>query len=113
MKNSKEDPIPLIGEKDTTLLPATLEDICNYELEPFTPISEADDDTATTKSDLAQLNNHMAMADAMLPHVRSLDGLCKLSQNVCRLIETRRRVKKLKLGDSSNKETGKTFEILD
>lgn len=110
---AKEDPIALIGEKEKVLLPATIQEICDYELEAFIPVSEPADDQETTRSDLAMLNNHLAMCNATLPYVRSLDGLCSLSSTVCKLIETRRRVKKLKLGDNGSKDSGKTFEVLE
>jgi hypothetical protein len=101
---SKPDLLPTVSPQDILLL--------DYELESFTAITEEDTDKQTTASDLAVLNNHLAMCSAVLPHVRTIDSLCSLSSTVCKLIETRRRVKKLQLG-ASDTNKGRTFEILE
>lgn len=101
---SKPDLLPTVTPQDMLIL--------DYELEPFTPVSEEDSDKQTTASDLAILNNHLAMCSGALPHVRTVDSLCSLSSTVCKLIETRRRVKKLQLGDNGSSK-GRTFEVLE
>lgn len=85
----------------------------NYELEAFTSIKETDDDRATTVSDLQILNNHLAVCNAILPGVMTIAGLCALSQVVCKLIETRRKVKKLSYGESAGSSKGKIFEVIE
>ena len=87
-------------------------ELSEYSLEPFKPVEESDDDKTTTISDLVVLNNHLAMCSAVLPHVRTVTGLCALSATVCKLIETRRKVKKLAYGNLGDK-SGRTFEVLE
>lgn len=95
------------------VLPA-LKDSLSYELEQFTPIREEDSDRNTTVSDLQLLNNHLSMCNAALPNVRTLAGLCVLSNTVCKLIETRRKVKKLSYGEpTASRSTQRAFEILE
>lgn len=94
----------------TEVLPALQDD--SYTLEPFSPISESDSDAATTQSDLAMLNNHLAMCSMALPSIRTVAGLCVLSTTVTKLIETRRKVKKLAYGDPGSKG-GRAFEVLE
>lgn len=95
--------------KMTDHVPAVLD----YELQGFLPVDEAAGDKETTIADLAALNNHMAMCNGVLPYVRSIESLCTLSNTVCKLIETRRKVKKLEFGVVSGKGSGRTFEVLD
>ena len=92
------------------LLPAKEE--INYELEAYQPILEQDNEQATTISDLSILNNHLAMCTAALPNIRTIGSLCMLSATVCKLIETRRKVKKLPFGDG-NKGAGRVFEVIE
>ena len=87
-------------------------ELSDYELEPFKAVEEPDDDKVTTTSDLGILNNHLAMCSAVLPNVRTVAGLCALSATVCKLIETRRKVKKLAYGNLGDKG-GRTFEVLE
>lgn len=71
-----------------------------YLLEPFIPIREEDEDKATTVSDLAVLNNQLAIMDAIIPGIMTLDGMIQISNTMCKLVETRRKVKKLAYGES-------------
>lgn len=97
----------------TDNLPITISDSMVYELEEFIPVREETSDKETTTYDLAVLNNHLAMHSAVLPYVRTIASLCALSASACKLIETRRKVKKLPFGDPSGKGSGRTFEILE
>lgn len=90
----------------------TLDNQIKYELEPFKPINEQDSDKEATVSDLALLNNHLAMCDAALSSVKTISGLCLLSATVCKLIETRRKVKKLSFGNSTP-SSGRVFEVIE
>lgn len=102
--------------KDDNSLPALSESkapTLEVELKEFIPVEETDSDTQTTKSDLAQLNNHLAMCNASLPYVRSIDSLCRLSDTVCKLIEVRRKVKKLDYGSNNKGSSGRAFEVID
>lgn len=94
----------------TEILPAVTEDA--YPLEPFTPIGVNDTDHTTTESDLAILNNHLALCSMALPSIRTVAGLCVLSTTVTKLIEARRKVKKLAYGDSNGKR-GSAFEVIE
>lgn len=92
----------------------TLAEELNYELQPFKPVDEAADDEATTEADLSILNNHLAMCDGALPKVRTIAGLCALSATACKLIELRRKVKKLPLGvDATKDPKRRTFEVIE
>ncbi len=93
------------------ILPALADEI-TYNLKEFIPINEEDSDKDTTESDLNFLNNHLAICDGLLPHIKTLDGLCSLSNTVCKLIEVRRKVKKLEFG-SMKISGGKGLVILD
>lgn len=92
--------------------PATpIIDVIDYPLEQFTAVTEEADDKETTISDLQILNNHMAMVNGILPHLRTADMLFKSAQTAIKLVEARRKVKKLEYGKQG---TGKgTFEILE
>lgn len=94
-------------------LPTTISQQMVYELEDFSPVREETSDKETTIYDLAVLNNHLAMHSAVLPYVRTIGSLCALSASACKLIETRRKVKKLPFGDPSGKGSGRTFEVLE
>lgn len=87
--------------------------VLDYNLEEFVPINEESSERETTIADLAALNNHMAVCNGVLPYVRSIESLCTLSNTVCKLIETRRKVKKLEFGAPNGKGSGRTFEVLD
>ncbi len=102
-------PRDLINEAE--VLPAIQDDPQGYALEPFVPVNEQATDQETTASDLAMLNNHLAVCSMSLPHMRTIDGLCKLSITVAKLIETRRKVKKLKYGDTGKQ--GPVWEVLE
>ena len=88
-----------------------IENAKQLALRPFVAISESDNDKATTESDLNILNNHLELCNAALPSVHSIVGLCMLSATVTKLIETRRKVKKLALGASSG--NSKVYEVLE
>lgn len=94
----------------TEILPAITEE--SYTLEQFTPVGVNDSDATTTESDLAILNNHLALCSMALPSIRTVAGLCVLSTTVTKLIETRRKVKKLAYGDPGSKG-GRAFEVLE
>jgi hypothetical protein len=89
------------------VLPAVI----TYELEAFEPVTEQDDDKTTTRSDLALLNNHLAYCNFALPAIRTVAGLCMLSNTVTKLIETRRKVKKLEYGKTPGK-AGSDYEVI-
>lgn len=85
-----------------------------YELEDFIPVQEASDDKKTTESDLALLNNLLAMLNGALPNIRTLDSLIDINAAVNKTIETRRKVKKLQYGASNSKGgPGSTFEVIE
>lgn len=92
------------------ILPAEAEKLQSL-LYQTVAVSLEDDDDATTKSDLAHINNHLAMNDAALKNVRSVVTMCALANTACKLIETRRKVKKLPFGTNAN-PTGRTWEVL-
>lgn len=92
------------------VLPAEAEKIKSLLYETL-PVTLEDDDDATTKSDLAHINNHLAMNDAALKNVRSVMTMCALANSACKLIETRRKVKKLPFG-TNTAPTGRTWEVL-
>jgi hypothetical protein len=94
----------------TEVLPALQDD--SYTLEAFTPIGVDAADHETTASDLAILNNHLALCSMALPSIRTVAGLCVLSTTVTKLIEARRKVKKLAYGDSNGKR-GSAFEVIE
>lgn len=81
-------------------------------LRPFLPVDEKSTDSETTTSDLNILNNHLEMCDLALPSVKTVAGLCMLSATVAKLIEVRRKVKKLDYG-ARNGSVGRTFEVLE
>lgn len=85
-----------------------------YELQPFVADITADsthDQTAV--ADVNQLNNHLATAHALLPEIKTIQGFCALSVTVCKLIETRRKVKKLPFGDNKVIAGSRGFTVLD
>lgn len=84
-----------------------------YELEAFTPVKEDSSDKDTTVSDLALLNNQLALCNAALPHVQSIQTLCSLSTTVQNLIRTRRGVKKLEYGSPKQGNVGRVFEVIE
>lgn len=107
---------PLDAEDDAApasdYLPAIVEDLV-YELEPFQPIDSNHSEEETTRSDLAILNNQLAVLSHALPAVRTIQSLCALTNSVCKAIEYRRKVKKLPFGEPTGKGSGKTFEVLE
>ena len=85
-----------------------------YELEDFIPVQESSDDKKTTESDLALLNNMLAMLNGALPNIRTLDSLIDINAAVNKTIETRRKVKKLQYGAPNGKGgPGNTFEVVE
>jgi hypothetical protein len=84
----------------------------DYVLQDFQPIDEAAQNKETTISDLALLNNSLAMCSAVLPHVKTIDSLVSLNSNICKLIETRRKVKELPFGQSE-KKGGRVYEVIE
>lgn len=95
-------------QTDVEVLPALAD---SYQVSSFTPVNEADDDKTTTQSDLDMLNNHLAACAAALPKVYTIGSLCMLSATVAKLIEVRRKVKKLPYGNSAG--TSRTFEWIE
>lgn len=93
------------------LLPAIVHQ--QYIKEEFIPVKEEHTDQETTIADLRILNNHLALYEGLLPYLCTVDALCKVSLVVNKLIEMRRKVKKLKMGDYSNAVSGRTFEVID
>lgn len=108
-RKKKPAPVPAISE-NCGLQPVG--EIIDYTLEAFIPISETASDKETTESDLAQLNNHLAIFNGVLPHVRTIQGLVAVSGAVCKLIETRRKVKKLEYG-APVKGSKSPYEVLE
>lgn len=84
-----------------------------YELEPFSPVFEDDNDTTTTAADLQHLNNILATSAALLPHVRTIPNFCALSITVCKTIEMRRKVKKLPFGEPKEGGTSRKHITLE
>lgn len=107
--------IPMEAEDEGSLvtIPATISTLSDYELERFIKIEDHHTDPETTKADLAILNNHLAMCEAVLPHVRTVSGLCALNTSVIRLLESRRKVKKLDYGKTSDDSKRRVFEIVE
>ncbi len=97
-----------MATKDPEVLHDTTKQLA---LRPFVAITESDTDKLTTESDLNILNNHLELCNAALPSVHSIVGLCMLSTTVTKLIETRRKVKKLAYGSSS--ASSKVYEVLE
>lgn len=95
------------------VLPANV-DIKLDALYEVAPVSLECDDDETTSADLAMLNNHLMMNDLMLRNTRSIVSMCALAASACKLIELRRKVKKLQLGAATEKDSGrgKTYTIL-
>lgn len=95
------------------VLPATVE-IKLDALYEVTPVSVECDDDTTTSADLAMINNHLMMNDLMLRNTRSIVSMCALAASACKLIELRRKVKKLQLGATPDRDAGrgKTYTIL-
>lgn len=101
-------------EKDETkeLYPILAEKVTRYEIKPFAPIDRHDTEDATSDSDLGVVNNFLAVCDASLLSVRTIENLCSLSNAVCKLIETRRKIKKLPFGQEPGGR-GRVFEIVE
>lgn len=106
MAKSSQKPNALLERHSEESLPT-------ITLKDFTPVTEQDDDKTTTESDLDILNNRLAMHHAALPHIRTLAGLCMESSTVIKLIDYRRKVKKLAVGKPNEKGSGNTFEVLE
>lgn len=80
----------------------------------FTPIDYDANDKQTTIADLEQLNDLLDFCHQALPCLRTMSGLKDLSNTVCKLIETRRNVKKLPYGAlKSVQRQGRTIETLE
>ena len=92
---------------------SALTEIMTYEIEEFIAVRESDDDVKTTTADLVELNAFLAATHAALPMVRTVAGLCMLANTACKLIERRRKVKKLPIGESVNKKGGRVYEIYE
>ena len=113
-----DSPIPLNQRAATPesrgkeYLPS-LVDASTYELEAFIPVTEADSDKDTTVADLAMLNNNLAVLNAALPEIRTIDSLCKIASTTAKLIETRRKVKKLDYGPKNDGSNKRTFEVIE
>lgn len=99
-------------EKETDNLP-TLYNPRLITLQPFKPVTETSDDRETTEADLNHLNNHLAICDAAIPKANTIASLCMLSNAVCKLIEVRRKVKKLGYGEPAKAGSGRVFEVLE
>lgn len=84
-----------------------------YQLEPFTPIYDEDSVEQTTKADLQHVNNMLAASAALLPHVHTIPNFCALSVTVCKLIETRRKVKQLPFGPSEEAKGKRKYTVLE
>jgi len=100
-------------DESPVVVPFSVKDaLGTHELEPFTPISLHSTDDETTASDLQVLNNNLVVCAALLPHVRTIPNFCALAITVTRLIETRRKVKKLPFGKEKG-ENSRGFEVLE
>lgn len=109
-ENTESTPIAKYNPEN---LPAISRENLGYELEPFKPIDEQASDKETTISDLALINNHLAVHNHFLPHVRTIKSLCAMSITVTKLIEMRRKVKKLQLGQPNGKGGSGIWEVQD
>lgn len=69
-------------------------------------VKETDTDSKVTEQDLLQINTCLFAIHQALPHVRSVDSLCKLSLTASKLIDQRRKCLKLKSG-AGDGEVGK------
>jgi len=105
------DTLPIHAETNTPEF-FSIHTVSNYELEQFTAIDEGHTEKETTVADLQHLNNHLAMCNGVLPQIKTIQSLCMISNTVCKLIETRRKVKKLPFGDPKG-GGGQTIEILE
>lgn len=102
-------------DKDTifnALYPILAERVDTYNIEPFIPIDIHDTEERTDVADLAVVNNFLAVCDKSLTYVRTIENLCSLSGTVLKLIEARRKVKKLPYGKEQTKG-GRVFEIVE
>ncbi len=106
---AQQDPADL-WEHRLELVPTRVD----YDIEPFLPVDEATDDRKTTESDLRLLNNQLAVLNACIAHVRSVDSLIKLSHAINKTIETRRKVKKLEYGVTAiSGSKGRVYEVIE
>lgn len=87
----------------------------DYELNPFTSDITADSShEQTAVADVNQINNHLAVAHGLLPEITTIQGFCALSVTVCKLIEYRRKVKKLPFGEpAKGGGSSRGFTVLD
>lgn len=106
------DTDPYDDDDEAENLP-TLYSNSQVTLQPFQAIDEQSTDQQTTISDLAILNNHLAVCEAVIPRANTIAALCMLSATVCKLIETRRKVKKLAFGSNNNSSSGRVFEVVE
>lgn len=100
-------------EPKVEVLPAAGIDGENNLMYSFKAISADDDDETTTDSDLGILNNHLAMNQHALKNARSVMSICALANTACKLIETRRKVKKLAYGQGLNSRFSRAIEVLE
>lgn len=101
--SEKEENLPVV-------MPSISENI-GYQIEVYTPIDEQHSDKETTESNLNVINNHLAMINGMLPHLKTIDSVFKSSLTAIKLIECQRKVKKLEYGKPQ--KGGLPFEALE
>lgn len=111
--DNEDERTPIVAKYNPENLPAISSEQLGYELEAFKPVDEQASDKETTISDLALINNHLAVHNHFLPHVRTIKSLCAMSITVTKLIEMRRKVKKLQVGQPAGKGSGGIWEVQD
>lgn len=94
-----DQPHYLAPTDEAELLPLANDEVAPILTTDFHVVSESDTDKITTQADLHLLNNMLGLCHAATFKVATIAGLCALSTTVCKLVETRRKVKKLAFGE--------------
>jgi len=92
-----EEFLPAVNNPDANVLVP----VGDYAMREFIAVEEDDTDKQTTIADVAILNNQLALCHAASFKINNLVALCALSNTVIKLIEARRKVKKLQYGDKA------------
>lgn len=102
------DFLPTRPRRPELQLPST------YAFEDFLPVQESSDDRTTTESDVALLNNGLAVLNHAWLQAETIDEAAKVAGAIVKLVITRRQVKKLEVGAPSGRSNGgRVFEVLE
>jgi hypothetical protein len=109
--------LPYNDEEENETLPKKMEepltDNIPYVIPDFVPVTEEMSDRETTVNDLSELNTQLALLHYSIPQIKTFDTLLKVCNVTCKLIETRRKVKKLPFGEPTGKGNGRGFEVVE